>query len=140
MLGRDAGADMLVAFLQREGWDAVVKRLFGAIWVIFAMSGRVVSISGTRAGPPSPGCTAVQTQPCHGDTRLQSPRVKRKRIHEAWPQARLSFPFSPQTWEGGAAPPGPPGSGGSWSAGSPRRPRSAPSRPPQRSAPAGSCF
>lgn len=51
----------------------VVKRLFGAIWVISAMSSWWFLFWGRELALPSPGSTAEQTQLCHGD----APGLKR---------------------------------------------------------------
>lgn len=55
-LGTDVGVDL-----------PVVKRLFGAIWVISAKSRRWFLFWGPELALPSPGGTAEQTQLCHGD-------------------------------------------------------------------------
>lgn len=55
-LGTDVGVDL-----------PVVKRLFGTIWVISAMSSRWFLFRGRDLAFPSPGGTAEQTQLCQRD-------------------------------------------------------------------------
>lgn len=140
-LGTDAGGRPAgdISAMERLGGgeDLVVKRLFGVIWVISAVSSLVDSVSGRRKFPswafPSPGCTEVQTQPCPRDARLWSPGLKGSESTGLGNKLGFLFLFPPKPGREEQLP-------GESQAQDPHPGPALPVPAPQRSAPAGSCF